>query len=399
MDRMKASLADKLRAWWSHKQALDGRLAGAAPATVLTETGWARSLGGVGPYLTLAARAETSREAVDAAVAELSIHELPAARNCTYVVPAADFALALKCGAGCASETRTALKLGVTEKEIARLREAVLRALSKGALDPEGIRESAGPAVRSLGEAGKKKGLSTTLPVALEQLQTEGEIRRIPVNGRLDRQRYSYTLWRPNPLSQSKLSAEEAATELARRYFAWTGPAAIAEFQWFAAMSGKAARAAIEPLVLQPIAPGDDRLMFPGDLEKLAAFQIPKLADYRLVSSIDALALLRRNLKSIVDEADMAQMVTRERATGELTDLPSHAIVDRGRVVGIWEYDPGAESIAWLPFIPQNRELEKAVAAMEGYIQSNLGDARSFSLDSPKSRAPRLEALRKAAGA
>ena len=42
-------------------------------------------------------------------------------------------------------------------------------------------------------------------------------------------------------------------------------------------------------------------------------------------------------------------------------------------------------------------ELEKAVNRMEDYVRTQLGDARSFSLDSPKSRSPRIEALRKAA--
>ncbi|HEV2445214.1 MAG TPA: hypothetical protein VGS58_04810 [Candidatus Sulfopaludibacter sp.] len=46
----------KLRAWWSHRQTLDGRMAGAAPAAVLAEAGRARSVAGVGPYLTLFAR-------------------------------------------------------------------------------------------------------------------------------------------------------------------------------------------------------------------------------------------------------------------------------------------------------------------------------------------------------
>ncbi len=395
---MNPQTIEKLRAWWSRKQALDGRLASAAPAEVLAQTGWARSLGGVGPYLALAARSGTSREATDAAVASLRVHELPAARNCTYVVPAADFALALKAGAGFAGEWKTALKLGVTEKEIGRLREAVLRALEKGPLEPEGIRESAGGAVRSLGEAGKKKGLSTTLPVALEQLQSEGEIRRIPANGRLDQQRYSYTLWRPNPLAGWKLAAAETMVELARRYFKWTGPATVAEFQWFSALSLKAAKAAIDPLGLKPLAPPhDDRLMMPEELEEFQSFQVPAEPQYRLVSSADAIALLRRNLKTIVDEADLARLVTRERATGEVADLPSHAIVDRGRVVGIWEYDPATESIAWLPFMARNRDLENAVAETENYIRSQLGDARAFSLDSPKSRVPRLAALRKAA--
>jgi hypothetical protein len=78
----------KLRGWWWHRQGLDGSLRGKPPATVLERSGWARSVGGVGPYLTLFARAGTSREAADAAVARLDIHELPAARGCTYVLPA-----------------------------------------------------------------------------------------------------------------------------------------------------------------------------------------------------------------------------------------------------------------------------------------------------------------------
>src|SRR5262245_22907615 len=88
----------ELRAWWAHRQGLDGSLRGMAPAGVLERAGWARSVGGVGPYLTLFARARTSRAAADAAAGQLEIHELPAARGCTYVVPASDFALALRAG-------------------------------------------------------------------------------------------------------------------------------------------------------------------------------------------------------------------------------------------------------------------------------------------------------------
>src|SRR5260370_14707683 len=109
-------------------------------------------------------------------------------------------------------------KLGVKEKEIGKLCEAVRKALEKGSLDPEEIRQAVGPAARSLGEEGKKKGLSTTLPLALGKLQSSGEIRRVPVEGRLDRQRFRYVLWRPNPLGLGKLSPDEVYAELARRY-------------------------------------------------------------------------------------------------------------------------------------------------------------------------------------
>lgn len=191
----------KLRAWWWHRQGLDGSLRGKSPAEVLERSGWARSVGGVGPYISLFARAGTSHEAADKAVAKLEIHELPAARGCTYVLPASDFALGLKVGQAFGDgEMKVASKLGVTEKEIDKLCDAVRNALAKAGapLDPEAIRNATGKTARSLGEEGKRKGLSTTLPIALGRLQGTGEIRRVPTNGRLDQQRYQYTLWKSN---------------------------------------------------------------------------------------------------------------------------------------------------------------------------------------------------------
>jgi winged helix DNA-binding protein len=392
---MKLQLNDKLRAWWSHRQALDGRLAGAGPAVVLEQTGWARSVGGVGPYFTLLARAGTSREAADQAVANLEIHELPAARGCTYVVPASDFALALKAGEAFAGgEMKVAAKLGVTEEEVDKLCEAVLGTLAKGPLDPEEIREATGKASRNLGEEGKKKGLTTTLPLALGRLQATGDIRRVPVNGRLDQQRYRYTLWRPNPTAKFKMSAEEIQTELARRFCTWAGPATVAEFQTFSALGVKAAKAALEPLNL--VVFDGERLMLPEHREELEAFQMPRQAQYALVSSIDGINLLRRGLETVVDAADLNHKLLKGVGASVL-DLPSHGIYDRGRLVGLWEYDPGAEKIAWMSFIPKNKDLAKAVDRTEAYVRDQLGDARSFSLDSPKSRIPRIEELRRLA--
>src|ERR1035441_1173542 len=391
----------KLRAWWAHRQGLDGGLAGKSAAEVLERAGWARSVGGVGPYLTLFSRAGLSRQKVDAAVANTDIHELPSARSCTYVLPASDFALGLKMAQSFPGEMKTAEKLGVTPKEIDKLCDLMRHALEKEPLDPDGLREATGKAVRNLGAEGKKKGLTTTLPVALGKLQVAGDIRRVPVNGRLDQQRYKYTLWRPNPLRNFKLSTEEAYTELARRYFAWIGPASIAEFQWFSALGVKAAKAAVEPLKLEPLAAGDNRLMHPGDRAKLEAFKPPKDPRYVLTSGIDSIVLLRRDPKGLLDAKDIERQVFAEKGVkplGELPDLPSHAILDRGRIVGLWEYDTAADSIAWISFVKKDKALEDAVARMEQYVREQLGDARSFSLDSPKSRAPRVAALRKAAG-
>ena len=221
----------KLRAWYARRQGLDGSLDGKSAAEVLQRTGWARSVGGVSPYLTFFSRAGIARQQADGDAAKLQIYELPSARGCTYVLPSEDFALGLAAGQQFHGEMKTAAKLGVTEREIDKLCDAVVTALEKGPLDPDGLREAAGKAVRNLGPEGKKKGLSTTLPVALEKLQASGDIHRVPTNGRLDRQRYRYALWRPNPLRNFKLSPEQAHTELGRKYFAWIGPASAADFQ------------------------------------------------------------------------------------------------------------------------------------------------------------------------
>ena len=387
----------KLRAWWWHRQGLDGSLQRKTPAEILERTGWARSVAGVGPYLTLFARVGVGRQAVDDAVARLEIHELPSARGCTYVLPACDFALGLKAGEGFDSAMRTAEKIGVTQKEIDRLCEAVLKALAKGPLDPEEIRGATGNASRSLGEAGKKKGMTTTLPIALGRLQSSGEIRRVPINGRLDQQRYRYALWKPNPLAKFKLSREEAHVELARRFFRWIGPATPAEFQWFSGLGVKAGQAAIQPLALVPMEKGAERLILPEDREAYETFMPPKAIQVALVSSIDGLSLLRRDLKGLIEAKDLEQKVFAEKAMtslGGLADLPSHAIFDRGRLIGLWEFDPDTGTIVWTAWV-KDRAVAEAVERTQGYIRDQVGDARSFSLDSPKSRAPRIAALRK----
>jgi len=359
-------------------------------------------VGGVGPYITLFSRAGTSREAADAAVADLQIHELPAARGCTYVLTAYDFALGLKVGHSFAgNEMKVALKLGVTQKEIEKLREAIVKALAKGPLDPAQLREATGSASRSLGEEGKKKGLTTTMPVALGELQAMGEIRRISTNGRLDNQRYSYSLWRPNPLAKFKLSDDSALVELARKYFTWLGPTSIRRFQDFSGLGVKASKAAIEPLKLEPIAPGSDLMLLPEDRSKFEAFKPPKDPSYALVSPIDTM-VLEVAINGLADPEDAEREVFAEKGyskLGTLSFLPNHAILDRGRLIGLWEYDTETNTIAWTSFIKKNSDLQKAVVRTEEYVRTQLGDARSFGLDSPKSRAPRIAALRKQAGA
>ena len=360
---------NKLRAWWSYRQGLDGSLMGKTAREVLTRTGWSRSVAGASPYLALFARDGLRRAEVDAEMAKLQIHELPSARGCTYIVPAEDFALALAVGENFSPKTEVAVarKLGVTDAEIVKLKSAVAKALNKEPLDPDALRTAVGNAARSLGPEGVKKGLTTTLPLALGLLQSEGAIRRLPVNGRIDQQRYKYTLW--------KITPEGSFTDLARRYFRWIGAASLADFQWFSGLGVKAAKEAIAPLNLIPLQA--DLLASEEARAEFESFQPPKQPHYILTGVLDNITHLRRG-----EDADRY-----------------HLILDRGDIIGRWHFDPETQTIVWNSSIEKNRALEEAVARTEAFIKEDLGDARTFSLDSPKSRIPALAALRKAAGA
>jgi hypothetical protein len=63
-------------------------------------------------------------------------------------------------------------------------------------------------------------------------------------------------------------------------------------------------------------------------------------------------------------------------------------------VIGLWEYDTDAETIAWTSFVKPNAALKAEIERTAAMIRDELGDARAFSLDSPESRRPRIAALR-----
>ncbi len=326
-------------------------------------------------------------------------------------MPKRDFAIALQASQGHGDDATMAMArkfLGVTDKEIDKLMERVVLAVTKTPLDPAGIKEVVGDAARSLGAEGKKRGTTSTLPLALGRLQTQGLIRRVPIDGRLDQQRYRYVAWTPSPLggkSATRLGDDELAIELARRFFRWTGPATVAQLAWWAGLGVKAARAAAAEVKVVPLEEGSERLLFPDDRDALLALAIPKEPRVAFVSSLDNLFHMRREVRTHLDGDDIERKVPgsdgsdKRETLGSLTDLPYHAITDRGRIVGLWEWDGVKGALVWRLFA-KSTELEKRAAAeaeaLSAYVKSDLGDVRSFSLDSPEKRAPGVALLAKA---
>ena len=397
----------RLRAWAWHKQGLDGSLAGRTAEEVFARAGWARSVGGANPYLTLFARAGIRRDQVDADVLARRILELPAARGCTYVLGREDFAWALKLGKDAAEAIRVLGRLGVDRGEITLLEEQVLHTLAEAGvpLDPRQLKDELGDSVRNLGEEGKKKGATTTLPTALGILQSQGRIRRVPINGRLDQQRYGYELWN---LPASPLDDDDVRVELIRRYLGWTGGATLKQSQWFTAFTvaqSKAALAAVGAVEVPTAltdAGGGGLWMLPDDVGRLAVFEEPAEEQIQLLAGTDSMVLLRRNaVELLAEEGPEGEKIDRQvvASLALQADLPDHPILDRGRIIGLWQYEPGeGRVVPWL-FHGPTPAVTQRIAEVEAWIREDLGDFRAFSLDSPASRQKRIDALAESAAA
>jgi hypothetical protein len=77
-----------------------------------------------------------------------------------------------------------------------------------------------------------------------------------------------------------------------------------------------------------------------------------------------------------------------------MVDLLNHALLDRGRLSGRWEVETETASIVKTTFGVKDKTLDAKIEEMEALVRDDLGDARSFGLDSPTFRVPRIESPR-----
>lgn len=392
------NLADARRVW-SHRQRL-----GATSDPAEVAGGWIRSLGGVDPYLALFARHPGLKRAeVDRLLADASLWVVPGVRNCIWLVPDADRALALSVSDAQARRRtdREMRKLDVSVEALATLAQQVVAALETGPKSPEALR-SALPdgAVRSLGAAGKKIGHSSTLPTALRHLEWAGKLRRLHRDGRVDTNRYEWALSEEDLVAGAPADLEAQAVALARRYFDWAGPATLEAFVAWTLVGKRAARAAIAALELVEVtvegsdAPAyafADRLDAPADD---AVYLLP---------SQDPLLALREGLAQLVDPEHHAHEVLgmggRKAKLGSVSWLLQRPIVHRGTIVGLWEYDPDAAEVVYAGLSPLTGALAERTAArateVGAFIRDELeGNPKQVSIDSEKSVRTRVEALR-----
>jgi hypothetical protein len=112
---------------------------------------------------------------------------------------------------------------------------------------------------------------------------------------------------------------------------------------------------------------------------------------------------MRREIAPHLDAEDAKRRVPgseKQESAGRLMDLPYHAVVDRGRIVGLWDWDGVKGALVWRLFGKPARELQRKAEdeadALGAYVKKDLGDVRTVSLDSPEGRVERIEVLAKA---
>jgi len=291
-------------------------------AEVVRDAGWIHTAGGTGVHLSL--RARTRQPIAD-------VLELPAVRESMMLVHPDDASLAL------AAARRTFAdrfrKLDVDAAEIDRLAERVAAVIGDATLSIDEIRSEV-PS-RSLGEPGRKLGLTSTLVVAVRIAQLNGLIVRAGEN------RYRRAPFKIRDIA-------DVDRQLAKRFVQWASPTSADEFAAWAGISKRDARAALEGLSGAPASP---------PARASGTFFLPFRDNYTWFHRLEP--------------------------------THHHAIVIDGEVAGWFEFD--GERVIWrLKNGKRPREVAQSAAELESWIREELGDLKHYAADNEKNRAARV---------
>lgn len=406
------------RSVWTRKQGLAEPFPGTL-ADVVARAGWLRTLGGADVYLAARARVPgLTKAALDAEVAARALQPIPAARSCIYLVPRKHVALALRHAESTWRKRaeQEIVKAGATWKEVLSAGRAALETLGTAELSTDALRRALPQgAARSLGDAGKKIGLSSTLPTALRDLEFRGLLERRPETG-LDSERY---VWRkplhsvfedPALPALPSLSKDKAAlsARLLEIFLAQVGPVTLDHFADWAGLGKGEAKTALAEVDATPISVegySEDALVLTSELDDVR--KAPPVTGVALLTFADVLFTSHGGPGVLVPTAEASRHVavwgrSSTQALGQARHMFQRAFVVDGGVAGFWEFDPDSEKIVVGAFSPLAAKMKKLVAAraeeLACFIATELGHARSFSLDTDDGVRERVKAVRAMAG-
>jgi len=398
------TLAQARALWWS-KQALAG--AGKRPlAAVIGDSGWLRTLGGADAYLAARARRPGMKRAeLDAAIAagELRVH--PAVRGCIYLVPAAVVPdlLALNAETWHAQTAKELAKVGKTMKLVEALAPGVLSALG-APMTTDAVRKAFRGDIPSFGDAGKKLGLSSPLPLALRLLEFAGKIERTLDGGRLDTDRY---LWRKvtGALPPAAPDHEARIARIVDAFLGFAGPATLAQLSAWSGFAQRDLKAALARLDVAPVSVEGVGDAYLRTADRAARPPAPR--GTALVALEDNY-LNNHGVAAVTDprhhafEVDLFGGSGKPAPIGKASHVLSRSIVIDGLVAGFWEVDPRADRAVWHTFdpapTPLARALDELTAATARFLLDDLGNPRVFSLDTLDDVQARADRIARLAG-
>ncbi len=400
--------APQLRAAWMTHMGL-ARPGGTDPVETLRDRGLLRTLGGASAYLGLLARqGQLDGAAFDAAVESGAVWIVPAARGCIYLVPREDVPVCLRWGwlTALRRHQRDVEKAGGSWQELEDVAGAALTALEQQELTTQKLRKALPEgAVRSLGPAGKRVGMSSLLPLSLRLLESQGRIRRVPATGRLDKESYAWRVLRESPFDggDTPQDLEGLVVSLVRRVLEQGGPASrreLADWSGGSQTHIKKALAAlgVVQLEVEGADPKDPYVCLPeheaglGDCETAPWALLPFMdpyTDYR--NRMAWLAEERHHHHELNVGGASTKPISAMKTTWQRTVLRD------GCLAGLWEFDPEGDRVVVGLYEDPGAgaaELEARAEAIQRWLVGDLGHGRCFSLDTPKSMGKRLARVR-----
>jgi hypothetical protein len=399
---------ERARAFWLHRQGL--RRAGSGPIDqLIAASGWLRTLGGVDVYLAARARRPGMKRAeLEAAVADGRLKVSMAVRGCIYLVPAVEVPnlLAEALAGWRANASRDLAKVGSTWKVIDKAAGAVLAALGDGAMTTDAIRRALPDgAIKSFGDAGKKVGVSSPLPIALRQLELAGAIERVPEGGRLDTERYQWRVPK-QPLPAADADPVVRRARIAETFLRHNGPATVGQLQCWTTWSKRDALAALAPLATDPVAVqglAGDALILAEDRDALRSADTAASGAVSLLSFEDNYLVAHDGPAVVTDPRHHGLRVEQWGASkpatlGTAGHIAHRTIVVDGLVAGFWEVDPRTGGGTFATFEPAPKKLADTIAAAVDdtarFLLGDVGHARAFSLDTMEEVQSRADAIR-----
>ena len=388
--------ADRVRAWWLQRQGLTPATRPRTLAECIRTTGWLPTAGGPCAYLSFRARMPgVTREQIDRAVLDGNpLVEAPGGHaRAAVIVPRDELTLALRLAA--ASRDRHLApqirKGAVDRKVIQSLSAAITRVLDEGPQPTDAIREAvSSQAARSL----------EWFQAALADLMLRGLIRRFPANARIDSPKYLYELIHPDDRADLNAEGEEhnVVAKLAEIFLHRHGPATVDDLVWWTGVTKTEARRALASVRAErTVVDGwsTDAWLHPRDVAAWHTFSDGNPTQVTLLPFRDPFIYARRPPAILSDHPDgpVLDWKARRIRLREADSLHHHAILDGGRLVGVWEYDVEQADIVTRLW-PTDPRLKKRIAAAAAetamFIREQIGDMRFYAADSASSRAPRI---------